>query len=304
MARSARINTGVAGREGEAPVRLSSPKSPGPRFSNEPRLGRSLALPKGQHNERAFTLVELLVVIGIIAVLIALLMPALSAAREQSKSVKCLSNLRSLGQATFMYAAQNGGYFPISHNSLGDEWDFTRTPGGIVPGIVWAGGGTNLAVQQCPSYDSRSTTVTDPYTGYNYNTSYIGGGAGEVTPLGNPHVRPAKMGLVHRSSEIALFGDGQFTGGTNKYMRAPLTMSMTDIGDGVGLATRAAGTQGYRHLNRTNVCYCDGHAESVSDRFTAAGTNNGGAISYSSSNVAGPGTGFLSADNTAYDGNH
>lgn len=242
-------------------------------------------------------------VIGIIAVLIALLMPALNAAREQSKSIKCLSNLRSLGQAAIMYANQSGGYFPISHNSLTDEWDFTQTPSGILPGILWQGN-TNLAVEQCPSYDARSTTTTDPYTGYNYNTSYIGGGVGEVTPLGNPHVQPAKLGSVHRSPQVALFGDGQYTSGTNKYMRAPLTMSLTDIGDGVGPATRAAGTQGYRHLNRTNVCYCDGHAESVSDCYTATGTDINGTISYNGTNSAGPGTGFLSPDNSAYDGNH
>jgi prepilin-type N-terminal cleavage/methylation domain-containing protein len=54
---------------------------------------------------RGFTLVELLIVIGLIALLIALLLPVLSKAREQSRRTKCLGNLRTLGQSMFVYAA-------------------------------------------------------------------------------------------------------------------------------------------------------------------------------------------------------
>jgi prepilin-type N-terminal cleavage/methylation domain-containing protein/prepilin-type processing-associated H-X9-DG protein len=62
--------------------------------------------------KRGFTLVELLVVIGIIAVLVGILMPALSRARESSIRIKCASNLRQIGTAAMNYAAENKGFLP------------------------------------------------------------------------------------------------------------------------------------------------------------------------------------------------
>jgi prepilin-type processing-associated H-X9-DG protein len=109
----------------------------------------------------AFTLVELLIVIGIIAVLIALLLPALNKAREQAKAVQCLSNLRQLCAANFNYAADNAGVNVPGANVVlvgnsphwQDAWFEILAAGGYLGNPTLTGNGLqySIPIARCPS---------------------------------------------------------------------------------------------------------------------------------------------------------
>jgi prepilin-type N-terminal cleavage/methylation domain-containing protein len=75
--------------------------------------------PQRPRPPRAFTLVELLVVVGIIAVLVSILLPSLGRAREQANRVKCASNLRQIALSAILYAGENRGQFPRTYYKPG-----------------------------------------------------------------------------------------------------------------------------------------------------------------------------------------
>jgi prepilin-type N-terminal cleavage/methylation domain-containing protein/prepilin-type processing-associated H-X9-DG protein len=134
----------------------------------------------------AFTLVELLVVIGIISLLVSILMPALSRARRAAQSAACLSNLRQVGQAVFMYTVDTKGRLPYSMTGVASTDPFSTFRdkvfwnalilGGYFPVIAVQSVQTDrgdsfagvqiVAVLKCPGEDNqtRSAHPDAPWT--------------------------------------------------------------------------------------------------------------------------------------------
>lgn len=142
---------------------------------------------------RAFTLVELLVVIGLIGLLIALLMPALSRARAQAKQVACASNLSQIGASLLMYANQSRGWlFPVG--PPGADGRPTTLGTNVPPEQRWpvyVFGQWNPRIMLCPADDQpaqeHSYVLNEHLADHQirYSTSRLGGlNSTEVVVMG------------------------------------------------------------------------------------------------------------------------
>ena len=253
--------------------------------------------------KKAFTLLELLFVLGLVAAAVAFFIPALGFFHERALSAQCKSNLRQLAMTCLNYT-MNEGYFPWGMVDPGTHdgvyfktqdfqliypredparhgvtrwsdyasfcWDFTRKAGqtGWNCGEMF-GGLEPASVFSCPKCRAKSDNWDGNHiTGYNYNVCYLG----YVENDASNRCYPTAWREIKNPSAVVVFGDGGYAGGPNKFMRAPIQDKEYDKSSA---SLRKAGTQAFRHCwgkwRHCNMAFLDGHVEEFYQPFKSGG---------------------------------
>jgi prepilin-type processing-associated H-X9-DG protein/prepilin-type N-terminal cleavage/methylation domain-containing protein len=233
----------------------------------------------------AFTLVELLVVVAIIAVLAALLLTAISQAKGKAYRIQCANNVRQLGAAVQLFVGGNHVYplevyftpgrLPFFYSTW--QHDLAQELGAKDDSKI---GFFENGIWKCPSA-VRPTDRPEPiknanYNSYGYNARGISNAA-EANFLGlSPHFDGKPMSAVSDSaivnpSEMIAFGDG-FCGHDNILVGG--SDSIGRIYDIPGIFEGDSHEAFSRHQGKANVVFCDGHVESPTLQFLFADTSD------------------------------
>jgi prepilin-type N-terminal cleavage/methylation domain-containing protein len=201
----------------------------------------------------AFTLVELLVVIGIIAILIAILLPVLNKVKEQANRIKCAANLRQLGMSTLMYLDDNKQFYPLpAVGALPEDWIYWHSGRDKNQGrlVKYQGKFFNEKLYRCPSDQNWGTRAYQ----YSYTINYrvTGWSPGGVPAVKLPRIiRPADKILFIDESDMTV-DDGAWA---PDHYAGDLHNLLSNRHD------KTRETINNPKLGRGSVIYCDGHYE-------------------------------------------
>jgi prepilin-type N-terminal cleavage/methylation domain-containing protein/prepilin-type processing-associated H-X9-DG protein len=165
-----------------------------------PRMALGMAPSPRQRRGRGFTLIELLAVVGIVAVLIALLLPAMIAARKQAQTIQCAANLRQLTAALLNYSVESKGAFPPNSADIDQYWFTDSILGRYIRSSIPMPDGTIAGgVLVCPG-DLEGAIRS--YSVKFFSSSYISAGPRAALDGPNPPGRLFKAGAKESSSLI------------------------------------------------------------------------------------------------------